>query len=62
MKITLHLVVSLILIVGLSALAFSLYGVREEKAHLIGELERRSIILGESLQESVVTLISSSSI
>lgn len=62
MKITLHLVVSLILIVGLSALVFSLYGVREEKADLIGELERRSIILGESLQESVVTLIGSGSI
>ncbi len=62
MKITLHLVISLILIVGLSALAFSLYGVREEKAHLIGELERRSIILGESLQESVVALIGSGSI
>lgn len=59
MKITIHLIVSLVLIVGLSALVFSLYGVRDEKIQLINELERRSIILADSLQESVLTIMGS---
>lgn len=61
MKITLRLVVSLVLVVGLVAFAFSFYQVREEKLRLTSDLERRSVILAESLQESVIPLVGSDS-
>ncbi len=61
MKITFRLVVSLVLVVALVAIGSSFYQVGEEKARLTSELERRAIILAESLQESVVPLIGSDS-
>jgi trehalose 6-phosphate synthase len=57
MKITFRLVVSLVLVVALVAAAFSFYQVNEERIRLTSDLERRSIILAESIQESVVPLI-----
>ena len=57
MKITIRLVVSLVLMVGLVAAGFSFYQVREERIRLTSDLERRSIILAESIQESVIPLI-----
>ena len=61
MKITIRLVVSLVLVVGLVAVGFSLYQVREERIRLTSDLERRSIILAESIKESVIPLITSES-
>ena len=61
MKITFRLVVSLVLVVGLGAVGFSFYQVREERIRLASELERRSIVLAESLQESVIPLVTSES-
>src|SRR5512143_2619565 len=61
MKITIRLVVSLVLVVGLVAVGFSFYQVREERARLRSDLERRSIILAESMQESVIPLVTSDS-
>jgi len=61
MKITIRLVVSLVLVVGLVAAGFSFYQVREERARLTSDLERRSIILSESIQESVTPLLASDS-
>jgi trehalose 6-phosphate synthase len=61
MKITFRLVVSLVLVVALVAIGSSFYQVGEEKARLTSELERRAIILAESLQESVVPLTRSDS-
>ena len=61
MKITIRLVVSLVLVVGLVAVGFSFYQVREERARLRSDLERRSIILAESMQESVIPLVTSES-
>lgn len=61
MKITIRLVVSLVLVVALVAAGFALYQVREEKARLTSDLERRSIILAESMQESVIPLVTSES-
>ena len=61
MKITLRLVVSLVLVVALVAFAFSFYQVREEKIRLTSDLERRTIVLAESLQESVTPLVTSDS-
>jgi trehalose 6-phosphate synthase len=57
MKITIRLIVSLLLVVALVAVVFSFYQVRTEKLRLASELERRAIILAESLQESVVPLM-----
>ena len=61
MKITIRLVVSLVLVVGLVAVGFSFYQVREERIRLTSDLERRSIILAESIKESVIPLITSES-
>ena len=61
MKITLRLVVSLVLVVGLVAIAFAFYQVRAERIRLTFELERRTILLAESIQESVTPLILSDS-
>ncbi|MGZ8450380.1 MAG: alpha,alpha-trehalose-phosphate synthase (UDP-forming), partial [Candidatus Deferrimicrobiaceae bacterium] len=61
MKITLRLVVSLVLVVGLVAAGFSFFQVREERIRLTSDLERRSIILAESIQESVIPLVTSDS-
>ena len=61
MKITLRLVVSLVLVVALVAFAFSFYQVQEEKIRLTSDLERRTIVLAESLQESVTPLVTSDS-
>ncbi|MGZ8474261.1 MAG: hypothetical protein ACXWWY_12300, partial [Candidatus Deferrimicrobiaceae bacterium] len=61
MKITLRLVVSLVLVVGLVAIAFSFYQVRTERIRLTSELERRTILLAESIDESVTPLVLSDS-
>jgi trehalose 6-phosphate synthase len=61
MKITVRLVVSLVLVVGLAAVGFSFYQVRAERIRLRSELERRTILLAESIQESVTPLITSDS-
>ena len=61
MKITIRLVVSLVLMVALVAAGFSFYQVREERVRLTSDLERRSIILAESIQESVIPLVTSDS-
>jgi trehalose 6-phosphate synthase len=61
MKITIRLVVSLVLVVALVAAGFSFYQVREERIRLTSDLEQRSIILAESIQESVIPLVTSDS-
>ena len=62
MKITIRLIVSLVCVVALAAFVFSFYQVRSEKARLVIELERRSLVLAESLQESVTPLLQSNSL
>lgn len=62
MKITIRLIVSLIFVVALVAVIFSFQQVRAEKTRLIGELERRAIVLAESIGESVKPLIESNSL
>ncbi|MGQ9571161.1 MAG: alpha,alpha-trehalose-phosphate synthase (UDP-forming) [Thermodesulfovibrionales bacterium] len=59
MKITIRLIVSLLFIIALVATIFSFYQVRAEKVRLTDELERRVIILTESLQESIKPLVQS---
>jgi len=61
MKITIRLIVSLVFVVALVAVIFSFHQVRIEKARLVSDLERRTIILAESLQESVKPLVQSNS-
>ena len=62
MKITFRLIVSLVLVVALTVFAFSLYQVNNEKNRLERDLERRALILAESLQESMAPLIQSNAI
>lgn len=62
MKITIRLIVSLIFVIALVAIVFSYNQVSNEEERLIAELERRAIILAESLQESVKPLVESNSI
>lgn len=62
MKITIRLIVSLLLVVALVAVIFSFYQVRAERIRLTSELERRAIILAESLQESVIPLVQNNSL
>ncbi|MFZ5997020.1 MAG: trehalose-6-phosphate synthase [Nitrospirota bacterium] len=61
MKMSIRLIVSLVVVSALVAVAFALYQAHEEKKRLITELERRTIVLADSLQESVVTLMQSAS-
>ena len=61
MKITIRLVVSLVLVVALVTVGFSFYQVRAERGRLSSDLQRRSVILAESLQESVIPLVTSDS-
>ncbi|MEK6690610.1 MAG: trehalose-6-phosphate synthase [Nitrospirota bacterium] len=61
MKITIRLIVSLVFVIALVAIVFSYNQVSNEEKRLIAELERRAIILAESLQESVKPLIESNS-
>jgi len=59
MKITIRLILSLVLIVALAGTVFSLYQVNREKGRLAADLERRSFMLADSLQVSLVPLIES---
>lgn len=61
MKITMRLIVSLVIMVAVVALAFSLFQVSREKDRLAKDLERRSLVLAESFQESLAPLIQSNS-
>ncbi len=61
MKITIRLVVSLVVVVAVVTLIFSLYQVDRERDRLARDLERRSAILAESLQESLGPLIKTNS-
>ncbi|MBI4688552.1 MAG: trehalose-6-phosphate synthase [Nitrospirae bacterium] len=54
--------VSLIFVVALVAVVFSFYQVSNENDRLTDELKRRTIILAESLQETVKPLVHSNSI
>ncbi|MDD5007112.1 MAG: trehalose-6-phosphate synthase [Syntrophorhabdaceae bacterium] len=61
MKITIRLIVSLVFVVALVAIIFSFYQVRVEHGRLVNDLERRTVLLAESLQESVKPLSQSKS-
>ena len=61
MKISLRLIISLVFMAAMVAVVFSSYQVSTEKARLAVEMERRAIILAESLEESVIPLINSKS-
>lgn len=59
MKITARLIVSLIIAIAAVAFGFTYYQVSVEEQRLQTELSRRAVLLGESLQESVVPLVQS---
>ena len=57
MKITLRLIVSLILVMAVVTAAFSLSRVNKEKTRMANDLELRTAVLADSLQESVTHLV-----
>lgn len=57
MKLTFRLIISLFIGTTLVATIFSCFQIRDEKNSLQADIERRSIILAESLRETVVTLV-----
>jgi len=61
MKITIRLIVSLTLVVALVAVGSSFHQVRKERLRLAADMERRVVLLAESLRESVVPLVRSDS-
>ncbi|MBE0602772.1 MAG: trehalose-6-phosphate synthase [Deltaproteobacteria bacterium] len=61
MKITMRLIVSLTLMVALVAVGSSFHQVRQERLRLAADMERRVVLLAESLRESVVPLLGSDS-
>ncbi len=60
MKITLRLILSIVASVTMVVMLYTLFQIRNEKALLLDEIERRSAVLAESLQESVEPLLGSS--
>ena len=62
MKITFRLIVSLLFVVALSTFIFSLYQVQGEERRLEGDLQRRSLVLAESLGESIAPLMASNAV
>ncbi len=57
MKLTFRLIFSLFLGITIVVAIFSYIQITDERDRLQGEIERRSIILAETLKESIVTLI-----
>lgn len=62
MKLTFRLILSLFIGITLVVVIFSLIQINDEKKQLQADIERRSIILAESLRESVGTLIETAQI
>lgn len=57
MKLTLRLIVSLFLAITFLFSIFSYIQIRDEKRRLQADIEKRSIILAESIRESITTLL-----
>ncbi|MEW6685770.1 MAG: trehalose-6-phosphate synthase [Candidatus Edwardsbacteria bacterium] len=57
MKINLTIIISVLIAVGLVALSFTLFQVYQERQRLQMDLERRSVLLVESLQEGILAQI-----
>lgn len=57
MRITLRLVLAIVTVVSVIVLAFTVLQVRQERQRQMGDLERRTSLLAESLGESVEPLI-----
>lgn len=61
MKITMRLIISLVFTVAVVVIGFSFYQVNSEKARLVSDIERRTVVLAESLHETVMPLVISNS-
>ena len=57
MKLTLRIIISLFIGISLVVVVFSAIQIKDEKNRLQADLVRRSVIVAESLKESIVTLI-----
>jgi trehalose-6-phosphate synthase len=57
LRINLRIILSVVVVISVLVLLFTLMQVREEKERLITDLQRRASLLGESLKESIEPLI-----
>lgn len=57
MRITLRIIFSILLVISIIVLLFTVFQVRQERERLILELERRASLFGESLKESIEPLM-----
>lgn len=57
MRITLRVILSIFIVIGVIVVLFTLYQAQQEKERMTVDLEQRASILGESLKESVEPLI-----
>jgi trehalose-6-phosphate synthase len=57
LRINLRIILSIVIVIGVLVLLFTLMQIRQEKERLTVDLERRSALLGESLKETVEPLL-----
>ena len=57
MRINLRIILSIVIVISVLVLLFTLIQVREEKERLTIDLQRRSTLLGESLKETIEPLL-----
>ena len=57
MRVTLRLVLSIVVVVSLIVLAFTLVQVQQERGRLRTDLERRASLVAESLGETIESLV-----
>jgi hypothetical protein len=57
LRINLRIILSIVVVISILVLPFTLMQVRQEKERLTIDLERRASLLGESLKETIEPLI-----
>jgi trehalose 6-phosphate synthase len=57
LRINLRIILSIVIVISVLVLLFTLVQVRQEKERLTIDLQRRSALLGESLKESIEPLL-----
>ena len=62
MKISFRIIVSLLFVAALASLGFSLFQARSDEKRLTSDLEKRAVVLADSLQGSVEQMIESGSL
>ena len=57
LRITFRIIFSILVVISIGVLLFTLLQVRQERARLVLDLERRASLLGESFKETIEPLV-----